>query len=198
MLLMQPFWFKLAEVKPIFAKTTLLWIVRFDPRGITKIPFRVSKGTISHHLNVFVLMLSKWEGRGGRILRKQCAFHATFHSWNTVVLRITTFRSTTDRTYTMVVPKDYIIIIIWAGCLSRYSDWLRAGWSGIESRWGWDFPPVQTGPGAHPVSCKMGTRSFPRVKCGRGVLLITHPLLVPRSWKSRAIPLPILWATPGL
>jgi len=25
----------------------------------------------------------------------------------------------------------------------------------------------------------MGARSFPRVKCGRGVLLITHPLLVP-------------------
>ena len=24
------------------------------------------------------------------------------------------------------------------------------------------------------------------------------PLLVPRSWKSRAIPLPTLWATPGL
>jgi len=36
------------------------------------------------------------------------------------------------------------------------------------------------------------------VKCGRGVLLTTHPLLVPRSWKSRAIPLPTLWATPGL
>jgi len=30
------------------------------------------------------------------------------------------------------------------------------------------------------------------------VLLITHLLLVPRSWKSRAIPLPTLWATPGL
>jgi len=38
----------------------------------------------------------------------------------------------------------------------------------------------------------------PGVKCGRGVLLTTHPLLVPRSWKSRAIPLPILWATAGL
>jgi len=60
------------------------------------------------------------------------------------------------------------------------------------------FPPVQTGPGAHPASCTMGTGSFPGVKCGRGVLLITHPLLVPRSWKSRAIPLPTLWATPGL
>ena len=75
---------------------------------------------------------------------------------------------------------------------------LRGGRYGIESRWGRDFPPVQTGPGAHPASCKMGTGSFPGVKCGRGVLLTTHPLLVPRSWKSRAIPLPTLWATPGL
>ena len=86
----------------------------------------------------------------------------------------------------------------WAGYLSRYSDWLRAGRSEIESRWGRDFPPVQSGPGAHPVSCKMGTGSFPGVKCDRGVLLTTHPLLVPRSWKSRAIPLPTLWATPGV
>jgi len=60
------------------------------------------------------------------------------------------------------------------------------------------FPPVQTGPGAHPASCKMGTESFQWVKCGRGVLLTTRPLLVPWSWKSRAIPLPTLWATPGL
>jgi len=34
--------------------------------------------------------------------------------------------------------------------------------------------PVQTGPGAHPASCKMGTGSFPEVKCGRGVLLTTQ------------------------
>ena len=75
---------------------------------------------------------------------------------------------------------------------------LRTGRSGIESRWRRDFPPVQTGPGAHPASCKMGTVSFLGVKCGRSVLLTTHHLLVPRSWKSRAIPLPPLWATPGL
>jgi len=36
---------------------------------------------------------------------------------------------------------------------------------------------------AHPSSCKMGTGSFPGVKCGWGVLLTTHPLLVLRSWK---------------
>ena len=33
---------------------------------------------------------------------------------------------------------------------------------GMESQWGARFSaPVQTGPGAHPVSCTMGTESFP-------------------------------------
>ena len=32
----------------------------------------------------------------------------------------------------------------------------------------------------------MGTGSFPGVKCGRGVLLTTHPLVVPPSLKIRA------------
>ena len=31
---------------------------------------------------------------------------------------------------------------------------------GTESQWGRDFPPVQTGPGAHPASYTMGTGSF--------------------------------------
>jgi hypothetical protein len=41
---------------------------------------------------------------------------------------------------------------------------------GIESRWGARFSaPVQTGPGAHPVSCTMGTGSFSggKVRPGR-------------------------------
>jgi hypothetical protein len=45
---------------------------------------------------------------------------------------------------------------------------------GIESRWGARFfDHVQTGPGAHPVSCTLGTGSFPWVKRpGRGA---DHP-----------------------
>ena len=58
--------------------------------------------------------------------------------------------------------------------------------------YGLDGPSVQTGPAAHPTSCTMGTGSFPGVKYGRDVLLTTQPLLVPQSWKSRAIPLPTL------
>ena len=44
----------------------------------------------------------------------------------------------------------------------------------IESRWSARFSaPVQTGRGAHPASCTMGTGSFPGVKWpGRGV---DHP-----------------------
>jgi len=83
----------------------------------------------------------------------------------------------------------------WPGSSVGIATEPRAGRSGIEYRWGRDFLPVQNGPGAHPASCKMGTGSFPGVKCSRGVLLTTQPLLVPRSWKSRAIPLPTLWVS---
>jgi hypothetical protein len=42
----------------------------------------------------------------------------------------------------------------------------------IESRWRARFSaPVQTGPGAHPASCTMGTGSFAGVKSDRGVTL---------------------------
>jgi len=54
--------------------------------------------------------------------------------------------------------------------------------------------PIQTGPGAHPASCKMGTGSFPGVKSDRGVRLTPHPFVVAWSRKGRAIPLLPLWA----
>jgi hypothetical protein len=74
-----------------------------------------------------------------------------------------------------------IIIIMWSG--TAYSDPLRAGRSGdripVDARFS---TPVQTGPGAHPASCAMGTGSFPGVKrleCG----VTTHPHLAPRVKK---------------
>jgi hypothetical protein len=74
-------------------------------------------------------------------------------------------------------------------------NWLWAGRSGdripVEVRFS---APVQTGPGAYPASCTMGTGSFPGVKSGRGVMLTLHPLLVPWSRKGRSIPLLPLWA----
>ena len=53
----------------------------------------------------------------------------------------------------------------------------------MQSRWGRDFPSVQTGPGAHPASCTMVTGSFPEVKQpGRGV---DHPPLSSAEVKER-------------
>jgi len=43
--------------------------------------------------------------------------------------------------------------------------------------------PFQTGPGAHPASCKMGTVSFQGVKSDRGLTLTPQPLLVPLVMK---------------
>jgi len=75
------------------------------------------------------------------------------------------------------------------------SNLLRAGRSGDRIPVGARFSaPVQTGPGAHPASCTMGTGSFPCVKSGRDVTLTTHSLLVPWSRNGRAIPLIPLWA----
>ena len=87
----------------------------------------------------------------------------------------------------------------------------RMGWAGYVARMGSErgvhrvlvgkspyggrfSAPVQTGFGAHPARCTMGTGSFPGIKSGLGVTLTRHPLLVPWSWKGRTIPLLPLWA----
>ena len=79
---------------------------------------------------------------------------------------------------------------------------------GIATDYGLDGPGSNPGgddifrpstPALGPTqSLQNGYRVSPGVKCGLGVLLTTHPLLVSQLWKSRAIPLPTLWATPGL
>ena len=75
----------------------------------------------------------------------------------------------------------------WAGYVVGIATVYGLDGPGFESRWGARFcAHVQTGCGAHPASCTMGTGSFPGVKI---VTLTPHPLLVPWSRKSRAIPL---------
>jgi hypothetical protein len=68
------------------------------------------------------------------------------------------------------------------GRCSRSSYLLRAGRSGDRISVGASlYIPVQTGPGAHPDSYKMGTGSFP--ERGRGVSLATHLHLAPKLKK---------------
>jgi hypothetical protein len=66
---------------------------------------------------------------------------------------------------------------------------------GVESRWRRDFPHLsRPALGSIQLSCGLDTGSFPRVKSGRCVTLISHLVLVPWPRKSRAIPLLPLWA----
>jgi hypothetical protein len=69
---------------------------------------------------------------------------------------------------------------------------------GIESRWGEIFrtyPHRLRGP---PNLLYSGYRLFPGGKGGRGVMLTTHPLLVPKLRKSWAITPLTLWVLRGL
>jgi hypothetical protein len=94
--------------------------------------------------------------------------------------------------HSFMLSRNIRELIIWVGIATDYG--LEG--PGIESQWG-GFSARPDRPWGPPSSCTIGTGSFPGVKYGLGVLLTTHPLRVPWSWKSRAIPLPTLWATTG-
>jgi hypothetical protein len=83
---------------------------------------------------------------------------------------------------------DYFILVLplqGAGAaqsvLCLTTDWTTGVRSPTETE---DFSSslcIQTSSGAHPATCTMGTGSpFLGVKCGRDVMLTTHPHLVPR------------------
>jgi hypothetical protein len=84
--------------------------------------------------------------------------------------------------------KKYSVVLEPGSSGSIVSDYGLDDWAiGVRSPAGAkDFSSiffVQTGSGAHPTSCTMGTGGpFPGgVKLGRGVTLTPHPYLVPRS-----------------
>ena len=139
--------------------------------------------------------LDTWSEMRDRLVAEGCKFHLVYETSS----KLSTYVSSLYFRLSLVFSVfRNITVICGPGSSVGIATELQAGRSGIESLWGRDFPSVQTGPGAHPVSSKMGTGSMPGVKCGQGVLLTTYPLLVPRSCKSRAIPLPKFWTTPGL
>ena len=66
---------------------------------------------------------------------------------------------------------------------------LRAERSGIGVQLGTRFSaPVQTGPGAHPASCIMDTRSFPGAKRPGRVADPSNPHLVPMTMGTDSAP----------
>jgi hypothetical protein len=82
---------------------------------------------------------------------------------------------------------DHVVKSGWrfcGNCFGYLLRFLRAWRSGDRIPVGARFSaPVQTGPGAQPASCTMGTGPFPGVESGRGVTMIPHPLLVTSSKK---------------
>jgi hypothetical protein len=77
------------------------------------------------------------------------------------------------------------------GLLSQYSVWQRTGRPGFDPRQShWNLPLTSAsrpalGPTQPPIQCVPGALT-PGVKRGRGVMLTTHPLLVPRLRKRRS------------
>jgi hypothetical protein len=95
-------------------------------------------------------------------------------------------------TNTSVQVSDGELIFSW--CCIRFG----LDGPGIESRSGRDFSHTSgtvLGPTQPPVQWVLG---LSRVKSGRGVVLTTHPLLVPRSRKDRAIPLCLFRPVTGI
>jgi hypothetical protein len=96
-------------------------------------------------------------------VRKQCVFYSVRKLRNFIDVQ----KASYGNNIFLSVGRDSSV-----GIATRY----RLDGPGIVSRWGTRyFARVQTGPGAHPASYKMGTGSFPGVKRpGRNVDHLPH------------------------
>jgi hypothetical protein len=106
-------------------------------------------------------------------------------------------RISTHRQYKYIIQLRLLVISGPGSSVGIATDYGLDG-PGIESRWGAKFSARPDRPWGPPSLLYNGYRVFPGGKVRPGVLLTTHPLLAPRSWKSRAIPLPPSGPQPGL
>jgi hypothetical protein len=102
------------------------------------------------------------------------------------------------RSIDYLTKQENILLVVWAYRVEPGSSVSVVSGYGLDDRaikvrspaGAKDFSSIlciQTGSGAHPASCTMGTGVLsPGVKRGRGVTLTTHPHLVPRSGMSRS------------
>ena len=116
----------------------------------------------------------------GTLLRSQLRFTLQLHyfRWNSPRYHLCRW-----------APPTPIEKILAATVTPKYSPWLRAGRSGIESWWGRDFPHLPRpalGPTQPPVQWVPGL-SRGKERLGRDA--DPSPLIVPWPWKGRAIPL---------
>jgi len=106
------------------------------------------------------------------------------------VLDCSTLKYGTDKFSQNLSKKLLLYAACGPGSMVSIATGYRLDGPGIESQWGARFSaPVQTGPGAHPAPCTVGTGSFMWVTMAGAWCWPLTPFQCRWSWKSRAIPL---------
>jgi hypothetical protein len=99
---------------------------------------------------------------------------------------------------TSVAFWGHVVVLVSRGSVVGIATRYGLEGTAIKSRWGEIFRTCPDRPWGPPSLLYNGYRGFPGGKNGRGVMLTTHPLLVPRLRKSWAISLLTLWVPLGV